>query len=61
VGRATSGDHGWRTEKSHALGLVDTGLHEIGAGLKIEVLGDLFKATVIGESPYDPNNEKLRA
>jgi len=44
-----------------ALGLVDTGLHEIGTELEIEILGDLFKATVIEESPYDPQNEKLRA
>lgn len=34
---------------------------ELGAELEIEILGDLFKATVIAESPYDPNNEKLRA
>jgi glycine cleavage system aminomethyltransferase T len=44
-----------------ALGLVDTGLHEIGTGLEIEILGDLFKVMVIEEFPYDPNNEKLRA
>jgi dimethylglycine dehydrogenase len=34
---------------------------EIGTGLEIEILGDLFKATVIEECSYDPNNEKLRA
>ena len=60
MGRATSGGYGWRTQKSLALGH-DTGLHEIGTELEIEILGDLFKATVIEESPYDPQNEKLRA
>jgi dimethylglycine dehydrogenase len=34
---------------------------ELGTELEIEILGDLFKATVIEESPYDPDNEKLRA
>jgi len=33
---------------------------ELGTGLEIEILGELFKATVIEESPYDPYNEKLR-
>ncbi len=28
VGRAISGGYGWRTQKSLAFGLVDTGLHE---------------------------------
>jgi len=41
--------------------VVDAGLHEIGTGLEIEILGELFKATVIEESSYDPKNEKLRA
>ena len=36
-------------------------LHETGTELEIEILGELFKATVIEESPYDPQNEKLRA
>ncbi len=61
VGRATSGGYGWRVGKSLALGLVETGLHQIGSELEIEILGDFFKATVIEESPYDPQNEKLRA
>jgi dimethylglycine dehydrogenase len=34
---------------------------ELGTELEIEILGDLFKATVIEELPYDPNYEKLRA
>jgi dimethylglycine dehydrogenase len=61
VGRSKSGGYGWRTEKSLTLGLVESGLHEIGTELEVEILGDLYKATVIEESPYDPQNEKLRA
>jgi hypothetical protein len=42
-------------------GLIEIGLHEIGTELEIEILGDLFKATVIEDSSCDPHNEKLRA
>ena len=42
-------------------GPVGTGWHEIGTELEIEILGEFFKAAVIGESPQDPQNEKLRA
>jgi dimethylglycine dehydrogenase len=59
VGCATSGGYGWHIGKS--LALVNTGLHQIGTELDIEILGELFKATVIEESPFDPQNEKLRA
>ena len=61
VGRATSGGYGFRTEKSLALGLVRPALAEIGTQLQIEILGKQHAATVIGESPYDPRNEALRA
>jgi hypothetical protein len=37
------------------------GLYEMGTELEIEILGELYKATVIEESPCDPQNEKLRA
>ena len=33
----------------------------IGTELEIKILGKLFKATVIPESPYDPENKALRA
>ncbi len=38
--------------------LVETGLYEIGTELEIEILGELYIMTVVGESPYDPSNEK---
>ena len=33
----------------------------VGTELEIKILGQIFKATVIPESPYDPDNTALRA
>jgi dimethylglycine dehydrogenase len=61
VGRATSGGFGFRTNKSLALGLVKTAYGAIGTELEIEILGDRYRATVIEESPFDADNNCLRA
>ncbi len=61
AGRATSGGYGFRVNKSLALGLVEPQYATIGTELEIEILGEIYRATVIEESPYDPTNEKLRA
>jgi dimethylglycine dehydrogenase len=61
VGRATQGTYGWRTGKSLALGMVRPDLGEIGQELTIRILGDAYRATVIAESPYDPDNKALRS
>ena len=61
VGRATSGNYGWRTAKSLALAMVRPDLAAEGTELEIEILGERRRATVIPESPFDPNNERLRA
>jgi dimethylglycine dehydrogenase len=61
AGRTTSGGYGWRIGKSLALGMVTPGLDAIGTELEVEILGKRYAATVIIESPYDPENEKLRA
>ena len=61
VGRATSGGFGWRVGKSLALAMVPPALAEIGTELEIKILGKMHKATVIPESPFDPDNERLRA
>jgi dimethylglycine dehydrogenase len=60
VGRATSGGYGFRVEQSLALGLVKPELAAVGTELDIEILGSLYRATVLEESPYDPDNAKLR-
>ncbi|MBA5779340.1 GcvT family protein [Stappia sp. F7233] len=61
VGRATSGGYGWRVGKSLALAMVRQDLVEPGAEFDIKILGKLHKATVVPESPFDPENEALRA
>ena len=61
VGRATNGGYGFRVNKSLALGMVKPEHAAIGTELEIKILGKHFGATVLPESPYDPENEKLRA
>ena len=61
IGRATNGGYGFRVNKSLALGMVKPEHSAIGTELEIKILGKLFKATVIPESPYDPDNRALRA
>ena len=61
IGRATSGGYGWRTGKSLALGMVRRELGETGTELTLSILGKPHPATVIAESPFDPENMRLRA
>jgi dimethylglycine dehydrogenase len=61
IGRATNGGFGWRVNKSLALGMVKPEFATLGSELEIKILDKMFKATVILESPYDPDNNALRA
>lgn len=61
VGRVTSGGYGWRCGKSLALAMVTPELGEPGTELEIVILGKRHKATVIPDSPYDPENTALRS
>jgi len=61
VGRATSGYYGHCLKKSLAIGYVRAALAEPGTRLTIEILGERKAATVLRESPYDPENLELRA
>lgn len=61
VGRATSGGYGWRVGKSLALAMVRPDLAKIGAEFDIAILGKLHKATIIPDSPFDPDNNALRS
>ncbi|MEP6826859.1 MAG: FAD-dependent oxidoreductase [Aestuariivirga sp.] len=61
IGRATNGGYGWRCAKSLALAMVKPDYSAPGTELDIKILGKLLKATVIGESPYDSDNIKLRS
>jgi len=60
IGRATSGGYGWRVQKSLALAMVRPDLAEVGTELEIVILGDRYKATVIPDSPFDPENLALK-
>ena len=61
VGRATSGNYGFRLEQSLALGMVRPELAEEGTALEIDILGKRYPAQVVEESPWDPDNERLRS
>ncbi len=61
IGRATAGAYGHWVGKSLAIGYVKTGLETPGTGLEIEILGKRYPATVIPESPHDPENARLRS
>ena len=61
IGRATNGNYGWRVGKSLALGMVRPDLGELGQELDITILGKSHRAVVIPESPFDPDNARLRS
>ena len=61
IGRATSGGYGHRIQKSLVLAMINPSNIKIGLKVKIDILGKKFHASIIEESPYDPENEKLKA
>ncbi len=60
VGRTTSGGYGWRTGKSIALAMVKPELATVGTELDIQVLGEKRRAIIVEDSPFDPENARLR-
>ena len=61
VGRATGGGYGFRVGKSLALAMIRPDLAAVGTELEMDILGTMYKVTVIEESPYDPDNQHLRS
>ena len=61
VGRSTSGGYGWRVGKSLVLGMVAPECASVGTEMDIEVLGQRYALVVIDESPFDPDNRRLRS
>ena len=60
VGRATGGEYGFRLDKSIALAMVKPDLANVGEKLKVDILGKMYEATILEESPYDVENKLLR-
>jgi dimethylglycine dehydrogenase len=61
IGRATSGYYGHCLKKSLAIGYTRSEFAAAGTPLQIQILGERKDATVLRESPYDPENNDLRA
>jgi dimethylglycine dehydrogenase len=61
IGRATSGYYGHCLKKSLAIGYTRSEFAAPGTPLQIQILGERKDATVLRESPYDPENNDLRA
>jgi len=61
IGRSTSGYYGHTLGKSLAIGYVRPDCAAVGTALEIEILGERRRATVLCDSPYDPDNRDLRA
>lgn len=62
VGETTSGDWGYRINKSIALGTIRADLAEPGTELEVNIYGTLCKAVVQPDQPlWDPENERIRA
>jgi len=61
VGRATSGNYGFRVEQSLAMGMVPPALANVGTTFEIEILGERYPAVIVEESPFDPDNLRLGA
>jgi dimethylglycine dehydrogenase len=60
AGRATAGYYGHVLGRSLALAYVESRYAGLGAEFAIEILGERRKATVVRESPYDPDNLRLK-
>ncbi|MBD3665696.1 FAD-dependent oxidoreductase [Sulfitobacter sp. TSTF-M16] len=62
VGETTSGDWGYRVNKSIALGMVRAELADPGTELEVEIFGQRRKAVVQPDQPlWDPENARIRA
>lgn len=62
VGETTSGDWGYRINKSVALGMLRIDLTAPGTEIEVEIYGKRCKATVQADQPlWDPENARIRA
>ncbi len=61
IGRATSGYYGHALGKSLAIGYIQPAFAAEGTQISIEILGERKRATILVDSPYDPENRDLKA
>ncbi|WP_281857171.1 GcvT family protein [Litoreibacter halocynthiae] len=62
VGETTSGDWGYRINKSIALGMIRADLARPGTELEVEIYGERRPALVQEDQPlWDPENKRIRA
>ena len=61
IGRATGGNYGFRVQKSLALGMVKPEFSKVGTLLNMDILGTMYNVKIIENSPYDPENKKLKS
>lgn len=59
IGYVTSGGMGWRSGKMLAVGWIDGTGVETGSDLDVQVLLKTYKAKVVADPVYDPDNEIL--
>jgi dimethylglycine dehydrogenase len=61
VGRLTSGGWSVAFSKSIGMGYVKPAHAAVGSKLKVKMLGALWPAEIVEDSPYDPTNARIRA
>jgi dimethylglycine dehydrogenase len=61
IGRATAGVNRHHVMQARALGYATPEAAQVGTALEIEIRNKRYTARVIEESPYDPENTRLRA
>ncbi|MFT7495015.1 MAG: dimethylglycine dehydrogenase [Alteromonas macleodii] len=60
VGRLTSGGYSVAFNKSIGMGYLPLELCAVGTKVKVRMFRELWEATVVQDSPYDPKNETIR-
>ena len=60
VGRITSGATSHHIGQCLSMAYINIDQAQVGTALEVQVLERRVPATVIADSPYDPNNQKLR-
>ena len=60
IGRLTSGGFSVVFNKQIGMGYVTPEFAEIGQNVNVLIMGEMWPAIVVEDSPYDPKNEKIR-